>query len=67
MTYIQIRKKIMKKLGKKFYKITQFFWKKAIVCNYCGRDVGFNSCVSRFGFCCWDCQDKLTRIERRGY
>jgi tRNA(Ile2) C34 agmatinyltransferase TiaS len=63
---ISLKKKILKRIGDFFYKIARYFWNKTTVCNHCGRDVGFNSCVSRFGFNCWDCHDKLVRIEKYG-
>ena len=62
MEWILIRKRVNHKLGNFFYKIARFFWNIAIVCNYCGKDGGFqDSVVSRYGFTCWKCKERLDK------
>jgi len=51
------------KLSHLLYKICQNLWEILIVCNHCGRDVGFVSVVSKYGFNCWDCHNRLTKND----
>jgi hypothetical protein len=53
--------KFLYKLSHLLYRLSRVIWRILIVCNHCGRDVGFNSVVSKYGFNCWDCHNRLQR------
>ena len=63
--------KIIKKLSnfcikyKFLHPIVKLVWKHMIWCNHCGKDIGFNSVISRFGFNCWDCHDVKVLKENK--
>lgn len=65
MSNLIIKKKIFKSLGDYFYRIARYFWSITTVCNYCGKDVGFNSVVSSYGFTCWKCKERLDYFNGR--
>jgi len=55
--------KLLYRLSKLLYSLTQKIWRVLIVCNYCGTDCGFHSSVSRYGFTCDYCLNRLQRNE----
>lgn len=57
--------KVLHSCAKALYSLTKKIWKILILCNYCGRDCGFDSVVSEYGFTCWDCLERLQKRDRR--
>lgn len=53
--------KTLRKLSRFFYSVARAIWREMGVCNHCGADCGFRSTVSRHGFNCQECHDRLTR------
>ena len=53
--------KLIFKVANLLYRISQELWAVIIVCNHCGRDVGFSSVVSKYGFNCWECHYRLEK------
>jgi hypothetical protein len=61
MSWIIKKQKLARFFSKSKYMIfiSRFFWRRLSgYCNFCGKNVGFNSVFAEGNFQCWSCWEK---------